>query len=74
MSLTGFNRRRRMIAEMRAKAETKVKAVEAKNETMDLNKCTKDKLKVLLDERGIEYDEKATKLELIELLSDEGAE
>jgi phage shock protein A len=62
MSVTGFQRRRRMIAEMRAKAEAEAKVAEP----------TKKEIMTKLDELGIEYDKKAAKAELMKLL--EGAE
>jgi hypothetical protein len=62
MSVTGFQRRRRAV---QTQAQTKA-------DKMDLGKCSNDKLKALLDERGIEYDARANKATLIKLL--EGAE
>ncbi|XOQ44293.1 MAG: hypothetical protein ACFWTN_07625 [Clostridium sp.] len=38
MSVTGFNRRRRMIADMRAKAEKEVRAKETKNKKKQTSK------------------------------------
>lgn len=69
MSVTGFQRRRR-IAEMRAKAEAEVKSkIGASKALIEL---TNKELKAMLDEKGIEYDARANKDTLIKLL--EGAE
>lgn len=66
MSATAFQRmRRERIARMRAEAEQK----EAPKALIEF---TNKELKVMLDEKGIEYDSKANKDTLIKLL--EGAE
>ena len=62
MSATAFQRARRE-AEARKLAEAA---------PIDYGKLSNDKLKALLDEKGIEYDAKAKKDDLIKLL--EGAE
>ena len=69
MSVTGFQRRRR-IAEMRAKAEAEVGSKAGAQKP--LIELTNKELKAMLDEKGIEYDAKANKDTLIKLL--EGAE
>lgn len=38
--------------------------------TSDLTKCTNPELKAMLDEKGIEYADRMTKVELIKLLED----
>jgi len=63
MSATAFQRLRR---------EAGKKQVEATTNETDLSKLKNDDLKGLLDERGIEYDAKTKKDDLIKLL--EGAE
>lgn len=62
MSATAFQRRRREL-------EGKKEQLESFN---TLDKMTVKDIKVALDEKGIEYDSKAKKEELIKLL--EGAE
>lgn len=76
MSITGFNRRRRELAGIESLNKESLDE-EAVNETMeeykmDYSKLKVDELKKLLDEKGIEYDSKAKKEDLINLL--EGAE
>lgn len=68
MSVTGFQRRRRTIAAMRAPAEVNIKAEPPKT----LIEFTNKELKAMLDEKGIAYDTRANKDTLINLL--EGAE
>ena len=68
MSATAFQRRRR---ELKAK-EKQLKENNSLEEKEDLKLLKNDELKKLLDEKGIEYDSKAKKEELIKLL--EGAE
>ena len=67
MSVTGFNRRRRMIAAMRARAEAEVE-VKAKVEKNKTTEPTKQEIMAKLDELGIEYDKKTKKAELLDLL------
>jgi hypothetical protein len=62
MSATAFQRKRREQAMKKQLSENK----------SDLNEYTVKKLKAMLDEKGIEYDARAKKEELINLL--EGAE
>lgn len=62
MSATAFQRLRR---------EAEAKRL-AEKELTDFNKMTNEKLRDLLNERGIEFDSKAKKDELVKLL--EGAE
>lgn len=59
MSVTGFQRRRRIVAK-------------AKVENAKVAELTKKEIMTELDVLGIEYDKKATKAELMKLL--EGAE
>lgn len=59
MSATAFQRRRRNLEEKQAG-------------DVDFSKMKNDELKKILDEKGIEYDSKAKKEELIELIK--GAE
>lgn len=68
MSVTAFQRRRR---ELKAK-EKQLGEDNSLEEKEDLKSLKNDELKRLLDEKGIEYDSKAKKEELIKLL--EGAE
>ncbi|MBS6502164.1 HeH/LEM domain-containing protein [Clostridium tertium] len=68
MSVTAFQRRRR---ELKAK-EKQLGEDNSLEEKEDLKSLKNDELKKLLDEKGIEYDSKAKKEELIKLL--EGAE
>lgn len=68
MSATAFQRRRR---ELKAK-EKQLGEDNSLEEKDDLKSLKNDELKKLLDEKGIEYDSKAKKEELIKLL--EGAE
>ncbi|MDC4242429.1 HeH/LEM domain-containing protein [Clostridium tertium] len=68
MSVTAFQRRRR---ELKAK-EKQLREDNSLEEKEDLKSLKNDELKKLLDEKGIEYDSKAKKEELIKLL--EGAE
>jgi len=68
MSATAFQRRRR---ELKAK-EKQLGEDNSLEEKEDLKSLKNDELKKLLDEKGIEYDSKAKKEELIKLL--EGAE
>lgn len=70
MSVTGFQRRRRLIAEMRAKAEAE--AGRKAGAQKPLIELTNKELKAMLDEKGIGYDARANKDALIKLL--EGAE
>ena len=79
MSVTGFNRRRRELSKKEAldevKEETTDEAIEKtyiEEDKIDYSKLKVDELKNLLDEKGIEYDSKAKKEDLIKLL--EGAE
>lgn len=68
MSATAFQRRRR---ELKAK-EKQLGEDNSLEEKDDLKSLKNDELKKLLDEKGIEYNSKAKKEELIKLL--EGAE
>ena len=75
MSATAFQRRRRELkAKEKQLGEDKVVFEEHNylEEKEDLKSLKNDELKKLLDEKGIEYDSKAKKEELIKLL--EGAE
>jgi hypothetical protein len=69
MSATAFQRRRREIAKQK-KSEKQLSET-ILNET-ELSKLKNDELKGLLDEKGIEYDARAKKEDLIKLLK--GAE
>lgn len=69
MSATAFQRRRR---ELKAKEEGMLKENNSLDEKEELKELKNSELKKLLDEKGIEYDSKAKKEELIKLL--EGAE
>lgn len=68
MSATAFQRRRREL-KIKEKQLEEDKTLEEKE---DLKSLKNDELKKLLDEKGIEYDSKAKKEDLIKLL--EGAE
>lgn len=75
MSATAFQRRRRELkAKEKQLGEDKVVFEEHNHleEKENLKSLKNDELKKLLDEKGIEYDSKAKKEELIKLL--EGAE
>ncbi|HBI73619.1 MAG TPA: hypothetical protein DDY59_10555 [Lachnospiraceae bacterium] len=66
MSATAFQRRRReRIKAMREEAEKQLQKT-------DYSDKTKEELKAILDEKGIAYDARAKKEDLIKLL--EGAE
>ncbi|MEO2564641.1 HeH/LEM domain-containing protein, partial [Clostridium tertium] len=65
MSVTAFQRRRR---ELKAK-EKQLGEDNSLEEKEDLKSLKNDELKKLLDEKGIEYDSKAKKEELIKLLA-----
>ncbi len=67
MSATTYQRRRRLarIKAMREEAEKQLKK-------SDYNDKNKEELKAILDEKGIEYDSKAKKEDIIKLI--EGAE
>lgn len=51
--------------------DTKMKGKEAKTEDIDLNKLTLDQLKSLAEEKGIEFNSKTKKDELIFLIENE---
>ena len=51
--------------------DTKMKGKEAKTEDIDLNKLTLDQLKSLAEERGIEFNSKTKKDDLIFLIENE---
>lgn len=51
--------------------DTKMKEKEAKTEDIDLNKLTLDQLKSLAEEKGIEFNSKTKKDELIFLIENE---
>lgn len=84
MSVTGFNRRRRELAitevlnkEALDEVKEETSYEEAGNETIGEDKINYSKLKIdelkdIAKEKGIEYDSKAKKEDLIKLL--EGAE
>lgn len=76
MSVTGFQRRRRLIAEMRAKAEAEAGSKAETN--VEVAEPTNKELMAMLDKLGIEYDKKANKATLKALLEankdNEGAE
>ena len=87
MSVTGFNRRRRELSKKEildeVKEETTDEAIEnisqeeigneiIEEDKINYSKFKIDELKNILDEKGIEYDSKAKKEDLIKLL--EGAE
>lgn len=71
MSATAFQRRRRELERIRLKQEQQVQE-EANVEVTDYSKMKKDELKDILTFKGIEFDDRATKDELIALL--EGVE
>lgn len=51
--------------------DTKMKEKEVKTEDIDLNKLTLDQLKSLAEERGIEFNSKTKKDDLIFLIENE---
>ncbi|WP_195952266.1 Rho termination factor N-terminal domain-containing protein [Clostridium saudiense] len=51
--------------------DTKIKEKEFKNNDVDLNKLTLDQLKSLAEEKGIEFDHKIKKYDLIFLIENE---
>ena len=51
--------------------DTKIKEKEFKNNDLDLNKLTLDQLKSLAEEKGIEFDHKIKKDDLIFLIENE---
>lgn len=65
MSVTGFQRRRR---ELKLKEDISI----SEDESNELNSMTIKEIKELLDKKGIEYNSKEKKEELIKIL--EGAE
>ncbi|MCI6691528.1 MAG: HeH/LEM domain-containing protein [Clostridium sp.] len=65
MSVTGFQRRRRNVS-----LKEDIDILESKSN--DLNLMTIKEIKALLDEKGIKYDSKEKKEELIKILK--GAE
>lgn len=72
MSATAFQRRRRELERIRLEEqETQVEEVKVSND-VDYSKMKKDELKGLLTFKGIEFDDRATKDELVTLL--EGVE
>lgn len=72
MSATAFQRRRRELERIRLEEqETQVEEVKVPND-VDYSKMKKDELKDLLTFKGIEFDDRATKDELVTLL--EGVE
>jgi len=65
MSVTGFQRRRRMIAAMRAQAEAELRA---KAEPAKNAEPTKKDIMAKLDDLGIDYDKRSNKDALMALL------
>lgn len=75
MSATAFQRRRRELERIRLEEQekecTQVEEMKVPND-VDYSKMKKDELKGLLTFKGIEFDDRATKDELVTLL--EGVE
>lgn len=67
MSVTGFNRRRRMIAARKAKAEAKAELIVKAEEQKPIEPTNKE-LMSMLDELGVKYDKRANKATLKALL------
>ncbi|MFU0784502.1 MAG: Rho-N domain-containing protein [Thermoanaerobacterium thermosaccharolyticum] len=71
MSATAFERRRRELAKQKEMQSQQKKTIEKVEKNSDFEELTKDELKAMLDEKGIEYNSKARKEELIKLLESE---